>query len=106
MIEFKRYLNDILGKDLEYFDYKENRSLWETYYADAQHISKNETFLNELNRYRRVLMEEATFRVENFEQLMHVRTAIITLETFLQRLQQVEDPNQPGQSKEEINKAI
>lgn len=105
MLDYKKYLNDILGRDLEYFDYKENKSIWSAYFADAQAISKNSTFLNEINHFRRILMEEAVFKTESFEQLMHVRTAIITLETLLQRLQQIEDPNVVKTTKT-INEAI
>lgn len=104
-IEYKKYLEDILGHDLEYFDYKENRSVWSSYHADAQAIVTNSTFLNEINHYRRILMEEATFKVEDFDKLMHVRTAIVTLETLLERLKSIEDPRVEI-TKENINDAI
>ena|SRR3990167_7954084 len=106
MIDYKKYLDEILDQDLEYFDYKDNKSVWSSYYADAQYISKNETFLNEINSYRRVLMEYAVFKTDDFDKLMHVRTAIVTLETLLQRLKNVEDPNHQGPTQEDINSPI
>ena len=105
-IDYKKYLEDILGHELEYFDYKENKSIWSTYYADAQAIVNNSTFLNEVNHYRRILMEEAVFKTENFEQLAHVRTAIITLELLVQRLRDVENPNKEPPKTENIYEGI
>ena len=105
-MEYKKYLEDILGHELDYFDYKENKSIWSSYFADAQWITKNQTFLNEVNHYRRVLMEEAVFKTENFDQLMHIRTAIIMLETLVDRLRKIEDPQNPGPTKENLNEPI
>ena len=89
-----KYLKSILDKDISFFDYKKmDRGSWASYFNDAQMIVKNETFLNELKHFQKDLMEKAFLDTTDFQQIMHLRTAFITLETLLQRLESIENPN-------------
>ena len=88
-----KYVKSILDQDIRFFDYKKlDANSWQAYYNDAIFISKNETFCNEIHHLMKDLMEKAAVESENFDQVLHLRTAMITLETFKKRLEMIEDP--------------
>lgn len=88
-----KYLKSILDKDISFYDYKKmDKQSWASYFNDCQQIVKNESFLNELKHFQKDLMEKAFLEAVDFQQLMHFRTAFITLETLLERLNSIEDP--------------
>lgn len=98
------YIEALLKRGIEWFDYhKMERSLWSTYYADAQIIANGEVFNNELNHYIADLIKFAANETKDFSAVMNVRTAIVALETFKKRLEDIENPLKPLSNVDKFN---
>ena len=105
-ISYKKYLEDIMERNIEFYDYKKlDKGSWNTYYADATAIINNETFNNELNNYKTDLVKFIALESKDWDQVMNLRTAIITLETFKERLEAIENPLKVT-NKEDVFNAI
>ena len=105
-------IKEILGRELEYFDYKSrDRGYWQRYFNDAKLIADSEVFQNELNAYIRDLTKFcATMNgypptQEKLQILTNVQFGIVVLEDFVKRLGSIEDPRDSN-SVEDINEAI
>lgn len=106
MIDHKRYIEDIMGRGIQFYDYQKlDQQAWVNYFQDAEQIVKNETFNNELTHYIADLVKFAATESQSWEQVLNTRTAIITLETFKQRLESIEDPRK-DKTTENIHEAI
>ena len=83
-----------MGRGIEFYDYsKLDKNAWRSYYNDAQQISQNDVFKNEINHYIADLVKFISYEAATFDQVLHTRTAIVTLETLMIRLQSIENPN-------------
>ena len=105
-LEARGYLEHILNRKVEWYDYtKLDHQLWVNYYNDAQQIVNGELFNNELNKYIADLIKFNAVEAHNWEQIMNVRTGIITLQSFKDRLNSITDPRKL-ESKEDIFASI
>ena len=88
-------LKQIIGRGVDWFDYRNHKdeSFHRSYFNEANYISKSEIFNNEIKHYITDLMKFITYEAKDFDQVLHTRTAIITLETFKERLKSIENPN-------------
>lgn len=94
MIDPKKVIEQIISRDIQWFDYrKQDMAFWQTYYAEANQIANSEVFNNEIHKYIEDLMKFMAYQAENFDQILHTRTAIVTLETLRDRLKSIENPN-------------
>lgn len=103
----KIVIETILKRGIDWYDYRKlDKGAWQNYFADAEMIVRNYTFNNELNHFITDMIKNAALETNNFEQVLNIRTGIITLETFKQRLESIENPNKPVETKEEPFGAI
>lgn len=100
------YIEKIIERKVEWFDYKKMDIQQQlNYYNDAQQVVNGEIFNNELHHYMADLIRFNAIEAKDFDQVMNVRTGIVTLETFKDRLSKIENPYKE-QSKEDIYNAI
>lgn len=86
-------IKELLGRGIEFYDYRKlDKGSWRTYHNDAQLIANNETFTNELKHYITDLVKFLAYEADTLDKVLHTRTAIVALETFKDRLLQIEDP--------------
>ena len=79
--ELTKYMEGVLAKPVEYFDYKKlEKNLWKQYKADAQLILKSDVFNNEINYLITNTLRNAVTYSENFSQVEQARTFILALE--------------------------
>lgn len=105
-LDAKLVIEDIIGRKIDWFDYKKlDQGARSNYKNDADFIRQNETFNNEISHYITDLMKFMAYEATNFEQILHTRTSIVTLETFRQRLENIEDPKS-NKSNENLNETI
>lgn len=89
-----KVIKEIIGRGVEFFDYtKLDKGAWRSYYNDAKSIAANEVFNNEIRHYITDLLKFIGYESQNFEQVLHTRTAIVTLETLRDRLESIENPD-------------
>lgn len=100
-----KIIEQILGQGIDWFDYKksDDKNFWRTYFNEAKYIARSEVFNNEVNHYVADIMKFITYKSENFDQVLHLRTSIVTLETLKQRLESIEDPTEVVINKEPFN---
>lgn len=104
MTDSKKVVEEIIGRGIEFFDYtKLDKGAWRGYYNDAKQIAANETFKNELRHYITDLLKFIGYEAQNWEQVVHTRTAIVTLETFKERLESIENPDTQQTHNDEFN---
>jgi len=102
-----QYIKDIIGTGIEFYDYRKlDKQLWKNYKNDASFIVNSEVFNNELQCMLKDLMKKAALETSNFDQVMHIRSMFVALETFKQRLQNIEDPDTSAKKHEEPHSAI
>jgi len=111
MIEAIKTIEKILGRGIEWFNYRTDKSLWSRYFAEADQIANSETFNNELNHYIADLvkfcatLEGTPLSSDKLIMLTNVQFGIVVLESFRERLKHVEDPNK-SEPKEHIHEAL
>ena len=106
MNEASKIIEGIIKRGIEWYDYtKLDKGAWHEYRNEALRIAKSETFNNEINHYITDLMKFMAYESKDFDQILHTRTAITVLETLLERLSSIEDP-EVKESKENIHEAI
>ena len=92
-MDAKKYLAEILTRGIEFYDYKKlDGQAQADYFNEANRIVTSEVFTNELTHYMADLVKFAATESNNWDQVMHARSAIIALETLKQRLESIEDP--------------
>ena len=90
------FIQSILKRGIDWYDYrKQDDNSWRNYFNEAQSISNNEVFNNELHHYMSDLIKFAAIEAKDFDQVLHIRTGIIALETFKKRLEEIESPDKP-----------
>lgn len=94
-----KVIEDIIGRGVDWFDVtKLDKGSWRNYFNDAQFVSKSEVFNNELNHYLADLiklcatMDGMPISTDKLIMLTNVQFGIVVLETFKQRLADIEDP--------------
>src|SRR3990167_10014172 len=92
-------VKQVMGQDLSWFDYtKLEQGEWSRYAEDADLISKNDTFKNELNHYIADLtkfcatMNGTPLNQDKLIILTNVQFGIVVLETFKRRLESIISP--------------
>lgn len=112
-IQTTEVIKQILGRNLEYFDYKaRDKNYWQRYFGDSSLISDSEVFKNEVGGYIQDLtkfcatMDGYPPTQEKLQILTNVQFGIIVLEDFVKRLKSIEDPNSNNVSVETISDAI
>src|SRR3990167_10916048 len=92
-------IKQIICGDLSWFDYQKlERGEWSRYAEDAQLISQNDTFKNELNHYIADLtkfcatMNGTPLNQDKLIILTNVQFGIVVLETFKRRLESIISP--------------
>lgn len=94
MIDPKEVIKEIIGRGVEWFDYKsKGQNLWQSYFAEANQIVNSEVFNNEIQHYITDLMKFMSYEANSFDQILHTRTAIIVLESLKERLKSIENPH-------------
>lgn len=95
-----RYISNILGHNIEWYDYQKmdsgNRI---TYYNTAQTITNSDVFQNELKHYIADLVHYCATLSGNADEkirkLEATQASIVALETFRERLESIENPTKP-----------
>lgn len=101
MINSEQVIKQLIGRGIEWFDYhKLDKAKQQEYKTDANFIVNSEIFLNELNHYITDLIKFIAYESNDFNQVLHTRTSIVALETFKQRLQNIEDPKKDETSEQ------
>lgn len=94
MTDPKKVIEEVIGRGIEWFDYQaKDKAFWNAYFSEANQIVNSEVFNNEIHKFVEDLMKFMAYEAKDFDQILHTRTAIVTLETFKQRLKSVENPN-------------
>jgi len=101
----EKVISKILGKDISWFDFN-NLEYAEkiTYKGNAKAILRNETFLNEYNKYLEDLITHIA-KSAKIDDIPYLRAGIVVLESFKERLESIEQPDL-SESVENINEAI
>lgn len=103
----RSHIESIIKRGIDWYDItKLDQGKRQIYFDDAQQIASNETFNNELHHFITDLIKFTAIESNNFEQVNNIRTGIITLETFKNRLEQIENPRKAEISMEDINNPI
>ena len=93
-VDSKKVIEKIIGRGISWYDYtKMDHGAWRMYYNDAQYILKSEVFNNELNHYLTDLLKFLGMESDNFDQVLHTRTGMTVLESFKERLINIENPD-------------
>ena len=99
--EAEKVVESIIKRGIDWFDpSKLDKGRQLTYSADAKTILESETFNNELNRYITDLMKFITYESKDFEQVLHTRSIIVGLESFKNRLKNIEQPISPKEAED------
>ena|SRR3990167_2517995 len=99
----EKIIEKIIGRGIDWFDpEKLDQQSQRNYFDDAEIILSNETFNNELHHYITDLVKFIVYEAQDFDQVLHTRSAIVTLESFKDRFKKIikpvdeqpaEDPN-------------
>ena len=83
-----------MERGIDWYDPKDqDDNAQRVYYNEAQSILKNDVFNNELNHYIAEMVNYIAMETKDFDQVMHVRSAIVALESFRARLEKIAKPN-------------
>ena len=88
------YVEKIIN-NLDWFDYRKlDRQHWSDYYGEAQQIVKSQVFNNELKKYVQDIVIDIANNSGDHSETMNKRTGMVFLESFKERLENIEDPRE------------
>lgn len=90
-----KVLESIIDKKIEWYDYKKlNKQQQTEYYNDIQMILNTEAFNNELQHFMADMLKTNLLDTKDFNQVMNIRTAFVTLESLKDRFAKIENPSE------------
>ena len=100
------FVQRMIQKGIEWYNYKALDHAGQMgYWNDAQSLLRNPVFQNEIQAMKSELVKYVAMESRSHEETMGVRTAIVNLEAFVERINDIENPNKK-QTEEGINEAI
>ena len=95
----------VLGRGINWYDYKElGFADHVAYWNDVQSILKNNALMNEYNHFVAELIKEMA-KDMNIEQIKYARFGVVALESFLQHLKEINNPD-TNETTNEIHESI
>lgn len=97
----------IMKRGIEWYDYNElNGNAKKEYYNNIQAVLKNEAFFNEINHLIADQVEYIARESKNHEDTTNIRMTINAVDLIKQRLEEIQNPDDPLPSVTSINEAI